>query len=318
MNINLIAKIKFGSHLYGTESETSDTDYKGVYLPAIEDCFLNRVKKSLDLGEKLSDGIKNNSSDTDYTLYSLQYFVDHLGRNGDTTFLDMIHAPDSAIVDFGANPTLWRRLRESRSKFYTKSLKSYLNYLRGQTARYGIKGSKLAEAEKILTLFNSKDDSVKLATFWEELPSSDYSKSYNLDTCQAEDKRVFDFSGKKLMATTSVFYAKQTVQSFYDSYGAGAQLAKANKGIDWKAYSHAARAGLQLKELYETGDLIFPLKDANYLRDVKLGNYHYLNDSMGEKLEALADEVEALANSSNLPEKVDERFISDLLLSFYK
>ena len=32
---NIIVKIKFGSHLYGTDNEKSDLDYKGIFLPSI-------------------------------------------------------------------------------------------------------------------------------------------------------------------------------------------------------------------------------------------------------------------------------------------
>ena len=30
---NIIVLMKFGSHLYGTNTENSDTDLKGIYMP---------------------------------------------------------------------------------------------------------------------------------------------------------------------------------------------------------------------------------------------------------------------------------------------
>ena len=44
--MNLIVKMKFGSHLYGTDTENSDVDYKGVFLPSKEDILLGRIQKS--------------------------------------------------------------------------------------------------------------------------------------------------------------------------------------------------------------------------------------------------------------------------------
>ena len=40
--MDLIVKMKFGSHLYGTDTEDSDVDYKGVFLPAKKEILLNK------------------------------------------------------------------------------------------------------------------------------------------------------------------------------------------------------------------------------------------------------------------------------------
>ena len=50
--MNLIVKSIFGSHLYGTNTENSDTDYKGIYLPSKNDCYLNNVKKYYPIKNK--------------------------------------------------------------------------------------------------------------------------------------------------------------------------------------------------------------------------------------------------------------------------
>lgn len=310
-----IVKMNFGSHLYGTNSETSDKDYKGVYLPSLQDCILGTVKRSIVNNSKSNSEIKNTKDDFDSEIYSLQYFLLELGKNGDTTFLDMIHAPDSALIE---SSEIWEYVRKNRAKFYTKNLKSYVGYCRSQAAKYGIRGSKLEEAQKILNVLNSHNEGEKLANFWEELPNSEYSKRYDIDNCQAKDKRAFDFCGKKLMADTNVFFAKQTIQKFYDSYGERARMAQANEGIDWKAISHAFRVGYQLKELYTTGDLIFPLKDAEFLREIKKGFYHYVNDKIAEKLENLISEIEILASNSSYPEKVNIREWENFIIELYK
>lgn len=310
--MKVIVKMNFGSHLYGTNTKNSDRDIKGVYLPSLEDCFLNRIKKSIVNNTKIGDG-KNSKDDIDCEFYSLQHFLLELGKNGDTAFLDMIHAPDNSILETSIE---WEAIRSNRAKFYTKNLKSYIGYCRGQAAKYGIKGTKLSEAKQILNVLNKHDEKEKLANFWEELPNSEYSKRYDIDNCQAKDKRAFDFCGKKLMADTNVFFAKQTIEKFYNSYGERAKMAENNEGIDWKAISHAFRVGYQLEEIYTTGDLKFPLKDKDFLIELKNANYHYAKDNIAEKLENLINNVENLANKSYFPEKVDlssmENFIAEV------
>jgi hypothetical protein len=42
-------------------------------------------------------------------------------------------------------------------------------------------------------------------------------------------------------------------------------------GNDWKALSHAIRVLLEIKELLDTSNIQFPLKDKDFLLDIKLG-----------------------------------------------
>ena len=53
-DLNIILKIKFGSHLYGTNTPESDLGIKGVYLPSAHDILLGRVRKSV-VNETVND-----------------------------------------------------------------------------------------------------------------------------------------------------------------------------------------------------------------------------------------------------------------------
>ena len=46
-NKNFIIKSVFGSHLYGTDTPESDRDYKGIFIPSMEDCVLNQIKNTI-------------------------------------------------------------------------------------------------------------------------------------------------------------------------------------------------------------------------------------------------------------------------------
>ena len=66
-----LVEMVFGSHLYGTDSPSSDRDYKGVFLPSKRDLYLARTPKSLSFNTKTDTTTKNTSTDTDRELYSL-------------------------------------------------------------------------------------------------------------------------------------------------------------------------------------------------------------------------------------------------------
>ena len=75
MTNNLIVKMFFGSHLYGTDTINSDKDYKGIYLPSKHDVLLNRVNKCYSESTG-GNNSKNTSEDVDIEIYSQAlYFV---------------------------------------------------------------------------------------------------------------------------------------------------------------------------------------------------------------------------------------------------
>ena len=48
--MNLVVKMKFGSHLYGTSTPLSDIDYKAVYIPEARDIILQRIQGTIHTG----------------------------------------------------------------------------------------------------------------------------------------------------------------------------------------------------------------------------------------------------------------------------
>ncbi len=83
-----------------------------------------------------------------------------------------------------------------------------------------------------------------------------------------------------------------------------------------KAVSHAFRAGYQARDIYTDGDFEYPLKEIDFIKDVKLGNLDY-KTQVAPELEKLVDEVNELADNSNLPKKVDTNFWDEFILDVY-
>ena len=71
--MDLIVKMIFGSHLYGTAIERSDCDYKGIFLPTREEILLGRVPKCRQFSSA-GDGVRNTPQDVDVEIYSLPRF----------------------------------------------------------------------------------------------------------------------------------------------------------------------------------------------------------------------------------------------------
>jgi hypothetical protein len=320
---NLIVKMKFGSHLYGTDTPDSDLDFKGVFLPKVGELLLGPTfkgtyVKTISNNTNATDG-KNTSSDVDEEFYSLHYFL-KLALEGQTVALDMLHAPQSAILE---SSHLWKSLVEQRSRFHTKNLKAFIGYARRQAAKYGIKGSRLAEVRMVARFFEKSlnrmkwNEDLRLRDVWDHLPKGEHIH-FHSGASEKQDSmslRMYEVCGKKFQETASVNYVLPILVRFIAEYGVRAQQAAQNKGVDWKALSHAMRAAYQVKELFTKGTMTFPRPERKLLKAVKSGVMDF--KVIQNELEETMKEVEALAVQSTLPERADRRFVEKFIHKAY-
>lgn len=318
MKESLIVKMAFGSHLYGTSTADSDVDIKGVFKPSLRSVLLNRIPKSITQNTKGTNTRKNTNEDMDIELYSLHYFIE-LACQGETVALDMLHAPEWAIIDRNYwTLAIWDRIVKNRDKFYTKSLKSFVGYARKQAAKFSQKGSRLNSVRafmKFLEEFDGSKDVVTLKDAWNHMPLwlehvyAQFDKTCNMNTIQ--------ICGKTFHETVKLQYIYGILKRFEESYGARAEQAARNEGIDWKAISHALRAAMEVKEILTDQTITFPLKEADYLIRVKKGELSFL-DEVSPKLEEMMIELEELSAESTLPEKADREFWDDFIVECYE
>lgn len=300
---HVVVLMRFGSHLYGTETPKSDTDWKGIYIPPMRDILLGRIPKSISRSTG-DDHSKNTAADVDAEWYSLHYFL-KLAADGQTVALDMLHAPDDW-------PTMdsdeWRELRAMRRTFHTKSLKAFVGYARQQAAKYGLKGSRLAAIHAAITSLEPRPADVRLRDLWDVLPVGEHARAFT----DPEGRRYWEVCGRKLQDTVTVEQALDPLRLYAASYGSRAEQAKANAGIDWKAVSHALRAAYEVRAIFQHGDIEFPLPECDYLRAVKAGERDFTTDALPE-LERMLSALEVMSSESALPDAVDQQAVDDWL-----
>ena len=297
--MNLIVKMNFGAHLYGTATSDSDVDYKGIFMPTKDEVLLGRIPKSHSHSSGKEES-KNTKDDIDIEIYSFHYFI-KLACDGQTVAMDMLHAPEEMILQ---SSNVWKAIIKNRHRFYTKNLKSFIDYARRQASKYGIKGSRINAALQILELLKKEDSAKKMRQIWDDLPRIEHCYDIAPDP---NGMRQYQVCGKSFQESATIGYVIPILEKFYNDYGRRARLAAENKNIDWKAVSHALRAAYQTKEILTENNLIFPLKMAPFLMKVKQGKLDYLTE-VAPVLESLMEEVEELSLKSTLPETVDRKF----------
>lgn len=316
-----IMKGYFGSHLYGTSTPESDVDFKEIYVPHARDILTGNVKEHMSKNTNNTSS-KNTKDDVDHELYSLKYFF-KLAMDGETVALDMLHTPQSLVVKSDL-PDVWKYIQDNRSRFYTTNMKSYLGYVRKQASKYGVKGSRLAILRQALKRSNEwgqyfdNGAVIRLSHMKNVLPVGEFASWVETENEKTGKQTFYNLLDRKFQDTLTNKEFNAILVKLEENYGERARKAEANEGIDWKALSHACRGGLQLLEIYKTGDLVYPLQDAPFILDVKLGKHTF--KTVQEFLEDIVDQVEQAseqAAKNGMQQKVDMSFWDDFLEQVY-
>lgn len=313
-----LVRIRHGSHLYGTNTPTSDLDYKGVFLPAGRDILLQRVPKVIDKGTG-NQHVKNTKDDVDDQSFPLQKFL-HMVTTGDTVGTELLFAPDEFIVEMAPE---WEMIRANKHLFLNKQCKGFVGYCQRQAAKYGIKGSRMAACRDIVSLLETVVDEwgpqTKLEAAAGLLHSfcarHEFSEIVNIPSQTGKEMLHLDVVDRKVPFTNTVKAALEIYSKVYENYGQRTRAAMDNQGIDWKAVSHALRVAGQAKELLLTGHITFPRPDAAFLLQVKRGELDY-ND-VAPILERMVEEVDEASKASTLPGKSDQEAIDELVLNLH-
>lgn len=305
--MQILVRMKFGSHLYGTNTASSDTDYKTVFLPDINSLLTCTTKHAFSKGTGKSH-TKNTNHDTDDDYYSLHKFIE-MAKAGDAVALDMLHCEHPEQTS-----ELWEHIRSNRFLFYTKNMKSYIGYVKQQAAKYGIKGSRMNSLKEAIDCLVGDGD---IASIEDNLYLDEYVKIETVkDRWSDKQLPYYSVLGKKYQFANKIRYVREQLQKTYDTYGERARLAAENKGVDWKAVHHALRVSYQLEGIYRDGDFSYPLPQTEYLLAVKQGKIDF--NEVSAELTKVTDEVKHLAAQSTLRQEVDSDYWNDLIIEAYK
>jgi predicted nucleotidyltransferase len=317
--MNKIIEIKFGSHLYGTDTENSDLDIKGIYLPTAHEIVLGRAKKNVSTVRPKKEFEKNSKDDVDQEFFNLKEYLKLLCE-GQTVALDMLFSPASFHVFKGERYDLFQYIFDNKEKLLHKGLLAFFGYAAKQANKYGIKGSRVRAVKEALEFFKPFGDYVRLENLQpsvDELVNRQVEFIEYVDILGPQDKLVkhLQVCGRKFPLTNTIKVVRNALQHIYDEYGQRAKLAETSEGVDWKAVSHAVRVNSEGKELLTTGFITFPRPDRQLILDIKLGKLPY--KEVADLIESGLRELEELQNTSKLRAEPDYQWADNFLYDIY-
>lgn len=315
--MKLLFKVKFGSHLYGTNTPKSDLDYKGVYQAEMSDIILKRDKATIhEDSKKSSAGYRNSPDDIDIEYKELREFLRE-AMAGQTYALDMLFSPENMWITSSHE---WEFIIANRQKLLSKNVQPFLGYIRQQTAKYGLKGTRLAELQRVIKYFEQFSEKDMVGEHLEGLALGEFVKIAEVDNERPNGlppihEKYLDVLGKRFQDKLQIKNMLIPLRKFDEEYGGRSRMAANNEGVDWKAVSHAFRCCFQLTELSLEQKITFPLRHAELIKDIKQGKIPWLTlqDELSYHMEVAFN---ALKNS-NLPENPDREFWNDFIISTY-
>ena len=315
-----LVTIKFGSHLYGISTPTSDVDFKSVHVPAPRDLLLQRAKGSISTARVKQEKEKNLPGEVEEESYSLQRYL-QLAAEGQTVALDMLFAPEWSMT--GPPSPEWREVQANRDRLITKKSAAFLRYCRQQANKYGIKGSRVAAARRALDILNEGVEQLgtqarlERLDYWIGLEAlrTEHTSIDEIPQAAGGAVKHWNVCGRKLQYTATIKHARDVVKALVDEYGQRALQAESQQGVDWKALSHAVRVGHQAIELLSTGRVTFPLPNAEHVLAIKAAKHPY--QEVAAEIEHLLEAVENAAVQSSLPQEPDLAWIEAFVLRVY-
>jgi hypothetical protein len=327
----------YGSHLYGTNTPTSDLDFKVIYLPNFKDVLLGRKLQTLKVRKTFEGAPVANHEQMPANGIEVEYIPfqtfcrDYL--DGQTYALEVAFA----CMRDGDCPD-W--VIELVKRFTTNNVSSMLGFAMKQTFDYVHRGERLETARRLKAALSRARDAIEQCNVRGDFPLL----RFRMDTVMPNGRKVLrvvaeeagldtdttvnngktmetlKFNGRDYLETTTLDDMTRAVNKLIDSYGHLTNMVAENV-VDRKSLMHAVRVYNQAIELLKTGKMVFPRPEAPLLLRVKT---ELPLEQVKEMLLSLEKQAKSAKAVSSLPEKTpaleaafEEWLLDELEVAYY-
>lgn len=303
-----------GSRLYGTETATSDTDYKAVHLPTKRGILLGRGKAVLSTSTGSKDA-KNGADDTDVESFELQRFL-KLASDMQTIPVELLFVPFIARdVSW-----VWGKVIDNRHKILNRNTKAFVGYCKGQAVRYSMRGKRLETYQNVVavleeTIANARDNKDIVAEVMPTLLLFDGVKAVERDH-NGRTVTYLDVYGRQVPTTVRLSEALSVYAKPVNEAGQRARNAMDAGGADWKALYHTVRIVDEGITLFRDGDITFPCTNRDYLMQIRAGEVQM--DRVLDYFDGQLEILEGIEDKSPLAKKPDLEWIDNFVEDIYE
>ena len=326
-NNTLIYLTQAGSHLYGLNTENSDLDFKGIYIPSKADVILKRDKDEINVELNIED------KEVEVKLFSIYKFI-KLCSKADTNALDLLFSYSSKFekyipeiyIEKDAKYKLIEYIYEYANLLIdTSRLENPITYAYKQAEKYSLKGTRLNSLRYVLEKamrLSSRPVAKPLDYHTVRELTTDFLKldGNNLRIDELDNKGKIEkylfVCGVQHQFNLDLDVFIERIEEKINKEYTSQRTKDAIDGNDWKALSHALRILSQIKELYETGDIKFPLTNKEFILKVKLGQVS--REEVNKIFDTDMSNVLKMVKEDKLQWRYDEEFWNNFLLEVIK
>jgi len=293
-----IIEYEIGSFLYGTNIESSDRDYSGIFIAPINNYFgLSQIS---ELNESIIDkdeNKKNTKNAIDKKLYEIKVFF-KLALQNNPNIIEQLFIPLSSATIHSHFIT--EKIFKNKKDFLHKGLYNrFIGYAKSQKKKMIIKLDNFDKLNELKNILENENPINSLNHFHDKL------KSFIVDSdhIQIGDIKIpLGILNKKALKIINNRFSNLSNRiTLINEYG-----------YDTKFASHLIRLLLEGKDLLQYHEIEFPLKQADLIIDIKNGKYSLdeiinISDDLEKNMNIIFDE-------SSLPEKPNYEKIENLLI----
>ena len=264
-----------GSVLHGTNSESSDSDYKGIYIPSLESIIRNDFSPVISIKTNEDKG-SNGADDIDVELFSLQEFCKLAGKMESNT-IEILFSMNSNKVIVETEESLM--IKEKQDIFVSQNIDQFIGFAMSMAYRYSEKGDRLKEVQDLYDFFKNMNLSktamktTPISKFEKEIKEFCKGKEYVsyivAEKSNKNEGQYIKILNKMYIESVKVGYLLKGLEARLNSFGKRAEKAKESDGIDYKAFAHAIRAIRQARDILLDGKLVYPIPYAEDLKTIK-------------------------------------------------
>jgi len=280
-----------GSQLYGMATPESDYDTRGICLPPLK----------VLIDPFMSFDVKDSFDGEDRSIYNLAKFM-NLCADNNPNVLELLYVPEQFIV---FKTDLWIRLVENRHLFLSKNVKHRF---------VGYAFSQLEAIKRHREWFIQPPDHKPKREEFNLMETPTISMAW-LNSLKMTMN--FDIIKDEFVEEIRKEQAYKDAKRKWDNYiqwetnrNPKRKASEEKLGFDGKYASHLFRLMTEGKELLLTGNITFPLPNADWLLSIKQGFYSY--EQILEMATNMEAEFETWYEQSPLPDKPNRNALKEL------
>ena len=304
-----------GSHFFDLNSPSSDLDFRGIY---ISKSGQESKKGEVTYKSNTSKNTKNNASDVDFNLYSLEKFLTLL-KSGDFNMIEMLYAPEDKILQ---DSQIYQELVLMRESLLSNNVSCFLGFIKKEYKRYGVDKNHLKIQQNFIDFLKSikKHHHDTLADHWTQI--LDYSKNPESFVAISKTTNVnkelpsIVIAKRMFQNTVKITYVVEALEQMVSQYG-HRRVSMAEAGVEFKGLYHAMRLILEAEELLTSGTLTFPFGEdkKSLLKSIK--NSQIDPKELFELIDKKIHDIEQLEIQTKSNQSSIDHLVDKLIFTYY-